>query len=66
MNKFEKVYQGLQERLKDLQHRVDKIKKDVGTTLNKDSEEQAIELENAEVLSAINEEAFMGVERGRR
>lgn len=58
MSGYEKVYQGLLKRRNGLQVRVKKIKKDRGTPLNRDSEEQAVELENSEVLSAINEEAI--------
>lgn len=58
MNEYEKVYQDLQMRLLELQTRAGKIKKDIKTPLNRDSEEQAVELENSEVLNGINEEVF--------
>ena len=43
----------LQEKKKELEERLEKIKADVGRGLSADSEEQAIELENRDVLLEI-------------
>jgi len=52
-----KIYRQLIEKRKELESRINKIKHDYSTPLEKDSEEQATQLENAEVLNVIDEEA---------
>lgn len=58
MNEYNQIYEGLQKRRRVLQMRVDKLKKDGEDPLNKDSEEQAAELEDSEVQGIIYEEAL--------
>ncbi|MBI4746472.1 MAG: TraR/DksA family transcriptional regulator [Deltaproteobacteria bacterium] len=58
MNEYNGISQGLLKRRRELQIRIDKLKKDGDDPLNMDSEEQAIELESSEVQSAIYEGAF--------
>ncbi len=43
----------LQEKKQELEERLEKIKADIGRGLSADSEEQAIELENRDVLMEI-------------
>lgn len=58
MSEYNAIYEGIQKRRLLLQMRVDKLKKDGEDPLNRDSEEQAVELENFEVQSIIYEEAL--------
>ncbi len=50
---MEQRLRDLKQRRNDLQERLQSIRKDIAGGLNKDWEEQAIELENAEVLDEI-------------
>jgi hypothetical protein len=45
--------EGLEARRQELVERLDAIKRDYGRGLDKDFEEQAVQLENAEVLAEI-------------
>ncbi len=58
MNNHDKIRQELSSKRNELRARIDKIAKDYANPLNKDSSEQAIELENAEVLGVIHREAL--------
>lgn len=58
MNNNDKIRQELSSRRDELRTRLDKINEDYADPLNKDSSEQAVELENAEVLGVIHREAF--------
>ncbi len=57
MGENDKIYRQLIEKRKELESRINKIKHDYSTPLEKDSKEQAIQLENAEVLNVIDEGA---------
>ena len=57
MSNHDKVRQELSLKRDELRARIDKINQDYANPLNKDSSEQAIELENAEVLGVIQREA---------
>ncbi len=48
----------LERRRVELIERLEAIKRDYGQGLDRDSEEQAQQLENAEVLAALNEAAW--------
>lgn len=57
MNNYEDIKQSLLEKRDELESRIGKIKKDYATPLSQDSSEQAVELENSEVLAVIQREA---------
>lgn len=48
----------LETRRAELVQRIDAIQRDYGRGLDADSEERAVQLENAEVLAALNEQAY--------
>ncbi|PIE44266.1 MAG: hypothetical protein CSA50_01410 [Gammaproteobacteria bacterium] len=56
MSDFSRLKADLLARRGELEIRLAKIKKDISQPLNQDSAEQAIELENEEVLGAIGRE----------
>ena len=58
MSNHDKVRQELSLKRNELRSRIDKINQDYANPLNKDSSEQAVELENAEVLGVIHREAL--------
>ena len=57
MSKYDNIKQSLLEKRDELESRISKIKKDYANPLNKNSSEQAVELENSEVLAVIQREA---------
>lgn len=58
MNNYDKIKQELSLKRNELRSRIDKINQGYANPLNKDSSEQAVELENAEVLGVIHREAL--------
>jgi len=58
MSQYERVSELLLKKREVLQSRIGKINADYSNPLNKDSSEQAVELENAEVLSGIHKGAM--------
>ena len=57
MSNYEDIKQSLLEKRDELESRIGKIKKDYANPLSQDSSEQAVELENSEVLAVIQREA---------
>lgn len=57
MDNQKNIKESLLKKRSELESRIGKIKKDYATPLNQDFAEQAVELENAEVLAVINREA---------
>ncbi len=57
MSNYENIKQSLLEKRKELESRIGKINKDYANSLSPDSSEQAVELENSEVLAVIQREA---------
>jgi len=58
MSQYESISEILMEKREVLLSRIDKINLDYSSPLNKDSSEQAVELENAQVLSGIHKGAL--------
>ncbi|MDH3974700.1 MAG: TraR/DksA C4-type zinc finger protein [Deltaproteobacteria bacterium] len=58
MSHYERISEKLMSKREILLSRIDKINLDYSSPLNRDSSEQAIELENAEVLSGIHKGAL--------
>ena len=63
MEKYEEIRRELLLKREELQFRIDKINKDYANPLNKDSKEQAVELESSEVLGVIHREALLELEQ---
>lgn len=58
MNNYDDIKQELSLKRNELRSRIDKINQDYANPLNKDSSEQVVELENAEVMGVIQREAL--------
>lgn len=62
----EDTREALQRQRAELLERIDAIKRDYASGLDKDLEEQAIQLENAEVLEALLKQAYDELEEIER
>ena len=63
MSNYDKIRQELSLKRDELRSRINKINQDYANPLNKDSSEQAVELENAEVLGVIHREAHQELDQ---
>ena len=57
MSNYKDIKQSLLKKRDELESRIGKIKKDYANPLSQNSSEQAVELENSEVLAVIQREA---------
>lgn len=62
MEKQDESVQALRDKQAELRERVDAIKRDFQAGLDRDFEEQAVQLENAEVLNALLTQALTELE----
>ena len=65
MGQHDETRQQLEQRLNQLTNRVGKIGQDLRRTLSSDSEERATELENEEVLQALDQDSLTEVRQIR-